>query len=100
MLGKQYYLRREVLNKKLKFSIKHAVTRFILSFLIALLIAFFPNYSGLSNEANLMLFILIFSALLWMTEAIPAFAVSFLLISLEILLLGFPDFNFNDTSKD
>eukprot|EP01022_Parablepharisma_sp_SALTPOND_P034504 TRINITY_DN92004_c0_g1_i1.p1 TRINITY_DN92004_c0_g1~~TRINITY_DN92004_c0_g1_i1.p1 ORF type:complete len:485 (+),score=-11.10 TRINITY_DN92004_c0_g1_i1:160-1455(+) len=47
-----------------------------------------------------MLFILVFSGALWMTEAIPAFAVSFLLISLEIMLLGFDNFNFESNSKE
>ncbi|RXJ97769.1 transporter [Arcobacter sp. CECT 8986] len=87
-------------NRKIKFSIKHAVSKFILSFLIAFFIAIVPNYIGLSKEAGLMLFILCFSALLWMTEAIPTFAVSFLIIVLEIFLLGYHDFNFDSNSKE
>ena len=100
MLDSRFYLRYKIINKKLKFSIKHAVSRFIFSFLIAVILAIFPSYLNLTHEANLMLFILFFSALLWMTEAIPAFAVSFLLISLEILLLGFHDFNFDNNVKE
>lgn len=87
-------------NKKLKFSIKHSVSKFLLSFLIAFFIAIVPTYSGLEYEASLMLFILVFSGALWMTEAIPAFAVSFLLIALEIMLLGFNNFNFESNSKE
>ncbi|RXJ85640.1 DASS family sodium-coupled anion symporter [Arcobacter sp. CECT 8985] len=87
-------------NKKIKFSIKHSVSKFILSFIIAFFIAIVPEYVGLSKEASLMLFILCFSALLWMTEAIPTFAVSFLIIVLEIFLLGYHDFNFDSNSKD
>lgn len=98
MLDSRFYLHK-LINDKLKFSIKHSVTRFILSFLCAFAIAIVPSYSGLNEEASLMLFILSFSAFLWMTEAIPAFAVSFLLIALEILLLGFPDFNFDSNTK-
>lgn len=87
-------------NKKLKFSIKHSVSKFLISFLIAFFIAIVPTYSGLEYEASLMLFILVFSGALWMTEAIPAFAVSFLLIALEIMLLGFNNFNFESNSKE
>ncbi len=47
-----------------------------------------------------MLFILSFSAFLWITGAIPSFAVSFLIIALEILLLGYPDLNFDSNSKE
>lgn len=94
MLGKPFQLR------KINFSIKHAVSRFILSFIVSLLIAYFPSYETLSTQATSMLFILSFSAFLWMTGAIPSFAVSFLIIALEILLLGYPDLNFDSNSKE
>ncbi|WP_320035472.1 SLC13 family permease [Halarcobacter sp.] len=99
MLDSRFHLRK-IIHGKLKFSIKHSVSRFFFSLLIAFFIAIVPEYSSLSYEASLMLFILSFSALLWMTEAIPAFAVSFLLISLEILLLGFNNFDFDSNSKE
>ncbi|PLY04133.1 MAG: transporter [Arcobacter sp.] len=99
MLDSRFYLEK-LINHKLKFSIKHAVSRFIFSFFFSLLIALAPNYAGLSSDSNYMLFILCFSSLLWMTEAIPAFAVSFLIIALEILFLGFHDFNFDTNSKE
>ncbi len=99
MLDSRFDLRK-LMNHKLKFSITHSVSRFIFSLIIAFIIAIVPEYQSLSNEASLMLFILTFSAFLWMTEAIPAFAVAFLLISLEILLLGFKDFNFDSNSKE
>ena len=99
MLDSRFYLKK-LINGKLKFSIKHAVSRFIFSLLISLFIATVPTYTGLSSDAQYMLFILCFSSLLWMTEAIPAFAVSFLIISLEILFLGFHNFNFNSSSKE
>lgn len=91
---------RKRIKKNLKFSIKHSVSKFILSLILAFIVAIFPEYTSLSNQASLMLFILIFSGLLWMTEAIPAFAVSFLLIALEILLLGYNNFNFDSDTKD
>ena len=95
----RFYLKK-LINEKLKFSIKHSVTRFIFSFVFSILAVTVPTYSGLSSDACYMLFILCFASLLWMTEAIPAFAVSFLIISLEILFLGFHDFNFDNNSKE
>lgn len=99
MLDDRFYLKR-LINEKLKFSIKHSVTRFIFSFIFSILAVTIPSYSGLDSDTSYMLFILCFSSLLWMTEAIPAFAVSFLIISLEILFLGFHDFNFDNNSKE
>ncbi|RXJ65363.1 hypothetical protein CRV08_15335 [Halarcobacter ebronensis] len=87
-------------SKKIKFSLRHSVTKFLFSLLMALLISIFPDYIGLSKDASLMLFILCFSAFLWMSEAIPAFAVSFLIIVLEIFLLSYHDFNFDSSSKE
>jgi len=72
---------------------------FTISFTFAVLVAFIPTYN-LSQEAVLTLFILLFAAGLWISEAIPAFAVSLLVIALEIVLLGFQDFNFSSGSKE
>lgn len=73
------------------FSLKGAIFKFVASFVLALGIAFIPDYHSLPEQAVTMLFILIFAALLWMSEAIPAFAVSLLIIALEIILLGLFD---------
>ncbi len=99
MLNSHFFLKK-LINSRPRFSIKHAVSRFLFSFFLALIIGFIPSYVGLSDDARYMLFILSFSSLLWMTESIPAFAVSFLIISLEILFLGFHDFNFDTNSKE
>lgn len=90
----------KIFNHSFKISIKSSVSKFIISLLISLSIAFIPLYSGLSNEATYMLFIIVFSACLWMSEAVPAFAVTFLIISFEILFLGFSNFDFNSDSKE
>lgn len=99
MLDTRRYMYK-ILNHSFKISIKSSVSKFIISFLISYLTAFIPTYVGLTQEASYMLFIIVFSACLWITEAVPAFAVSFLIISLEILFLGFQDFDFNSTSKE
>lgn len=89
---------REFLDEAYKFSLKFVFTAFTLSFLIAYSVAFIPEYQ-LSQEATHMLFILLFAAGLWISEAIPAFAVSLLVIALEIVMLGFVNLNFEDGSN-
>lgn len=55
---------------------------------VAFVGAFWPAHEGLSRDGVIALFILLFCAGLWVTEAMPAFAVSLLAIGLEIALLG------------
>jgi solute carrier family 13 (sodium-dependent dicarboxylate transporter), member 2/3/5 len=67
---------------------KDRLIRFAVSLLVALAAAYLPAYEGMGDEARTTFFILLFAAGLWLSEAIPAFAVSFLIIALEIVLLG------------
>lgn len=60
----------------------------ILCWVVALTIAFGPNHEGLRSDGVLALFILVFCAGLWVTEAMPAFAVSLLAIGLSIVFVG------------
>lgn len=87
-------------KRNFKISPANAAVKFVLSFLLAFFLVYLPDYQGLTLETSYMFFILAFAAFLWITEAIPAFAVSFLVIALEILFLGFHDLNFNSSSKD
>jgi sodium-dependent dicarboxylate transporter 2/3/5 len=80
-------------------SLQHSFVMFFLSLFGALLVAFIPEYA-LSREGVFTLFILLFAAGLWISEAIPAFAVSLLVIALEIVLLGFSDLDFSSGSKE
>ena len=68
-----------------------ALLRVLASLAVAGALAFLPDWQGLDPAARRCLFILLFAAGLWATEAIPAFAVSLLVIGLSILLLGRPD---------
>lgn len=86
--------------KNFRYPLKSALVKFLLSLFISFAIVFLPEYPTLDNQALYMLFILFFSASLWVSEAIPAFSVSLLLIGLEILLLGFSDFNFDNANKE
>lgn len=90
---------RQLFDKAYKIPLQFIFQSFTLTFLFALCVAFIPEYS-LSNQGVFMLFILLFAAGLWITEAIPAFAVSLLVIALEIVLLGFSDFDFTSKSKE
>lgn len=63
---------------------------FLVSAAVAALVALMPEYPGLEAAARWTLFILLFAAGLWVTEAIPAFAVALLVIGLEIAILGRP----------
>lgn len=55
---------------------------------VAGLLAFVPAHAGLSEAGRWAMFIVVLAAGLWVTEAIPAFAVGLLVISLEIATLG------------
>jgi sodium-dependent dicarboxylate transporter 2/3/5 len=81
---------KKILNR-FHFSVNRAILLFLLSFLIATSVAFVPEYQGMNEASNWTLFILVFAAMLWTTEAIPAFAVSIFLIGLEIIILGHED---------
>ncbi len=87
---------RHFTHQRFMMYLKNAVSKFIISFIIAFTIAFVPEYA-LESKAVFMLFILIFAASLWTSEAIPAFSVSLLIIGLEIILIGFDNFNFSST---
>jgi sodium-dependent dicarboxylate transporter 2/3/5 len=69
-------------------SARNSLTLATACLIVAAAGAFLPTHEGLSQQGVLALFILIFCAGLWVTEAMPAFAVGLLAIGLEIALLG------------
>ena len=67
-------------------------TRFLACLVAAVVTAWLAqSQAGLAPAPARMLFILVLAALLWLTEAIPAYAVGILVIALQILLLGNPN---------
>lgn len=78
----------------LTFNAPAAVLKSAACFLVALALAFGGQslgwYAGLDPAGVWMLFILFFTAGLWIVEAMPAFVVAILIIALEILILGQP----------
>ncbi len=90
---------RPFFDYEFSFSVKGGIVKFLLSLAVALGVAYLPAYGGLSSAGVSTLFILVFAALLWITEAIPAFSVGLLIIALEIVILGFPGFDFAHGGK-
>ena len=75
---------------RLEFSSSRAAIKVGVSILVAGAVALIPGYEALSTQGHWALFILILAALLWTTEAMPAFAVSLLVMGLAIVLIGHP----------
>lgn len=65
-------------------------SKFLGSLLLAYCVTFLPEHAGLKDSGRVAFFILLFSVGLWVTEAMPAFAVGLLVIGLEIVTLGRP----------
>ena len=76
--------------RKLEFNSGRAVLKFLVCLLVAWSVAFWPEHAGLSDAGRWSLAIVLLGAGLWITEAIPAFAVALLIIGLQILILGRP----------
>jgi solute carrier family 13 (sodium-dependent dicarboxylate transporter), member 2/3/5 len=67
--------------------------KFLLSFLLAIGIALLLKEPGFTQSQVYVLFLLFFAIGLWLTEAIPAFAVSLLIIAFLVFALGNKHFN-------
>ena len=74
----------------LEFRSGPALLKFLGCLAAASAIAFLPAYEGIPEAARWSLWIAVYCGLLWMTEAIPAFAVALLAIGLQIAVLGTP----------
>ena len=98
MLDTRRYL-SQLIDEAYRLSQKYVFISFSMSFLLAFSLAFIPTYA-LERDGVYTMFILLFAAGLWTTEAIPAFAVSLLIIALEIVLLGFPNLDFATPSDN
>jgi len=96
MLDTRRYIKK-ILDIDFRHSVKNSVVKLAISLVLALVFIYFAPLGGLEGEARSALFILIFAAFLWISEAIPAFAVSLLVIGLEIMLLGFSELDFGSS---
>jgi solute carrier family 13 (sodium-dependent dicarboxylate transporter), member 2/3/5 len=67
---------------------KKNILSFLLSFIIALALTFLLKEPGFTDSQVYVMFLLFFAVGLWLTEAIPPFAVSLLIISYLVFTLG------------
>lgn len=72
---------------------KKAILRFTLSFAVAIGLTFFLKETAFTDTQVYVLFLLFFSIALWLTEAIPPFAVSLFIIAYLVFSLGNPHIN-------
>ena len=71
---------------------------FILSLVIALVVTFFVKEPQFTQAQNDVLFLLVFSVLLWLTEAVSPFSVGLFIITFLVYSMGFD--LFTDTPQD
>ncbi len=76
------------LMRRFEFDSGRAVLKFSLCALAAYAAAAWPEHPGLGDAGRCSLGIVMLGAGLWITEAIPAFAVALLVIGLQIITLG------------
>ncbi|MBK9332405.1 MAG: anion permease [Ignavibacteria bacterium] len=78
---------------KVKHRANTTIIRRLINFIVIILVSVFVSWwasSSLETPAAYMLAILIAAALLWVTETIPLFATSLLIIGAQIIFLGNP----------
>ena len=72
---------------------KKRIAKFLLSLLISVILTWLIKEPGFSQSQVYVIFLLFFSVGLWLTEAIPAFAVSLFIIAFLVFSLGNEHFN-------
>lgn len=73
---------------RIEFHSGRALAKIVVCLLVATAGAYLPEHAGLDEAGRGSLWILLLAAGLWISEAIPAFAVALLVIGLQILILG------------
>src|SRR3954452_6510772 len=72
---------------------KRPILKFLVSMAVAIAMVFFLNQPEFTDSQRYVIFLLFFSIGLWVTEAIPAFAVSLFIIAFLVFALGNKYFN-------
>lgn len=80
----------EEIAGRLEFRSGRALAKVVGCFAVASAVAYLPEHAGLGEAGRVSLWILVLAAGLWVSEAIPAFAVALLVIGLQVLVLGRP----------
>ncbi len=74
-----------------KAAIQGRIIFFLLSLIVAFLATYFLRDTSFTIAQDYVLFILFFSICLWITEAIPPFAVGIMIVGFLVFFLGNPD---------
>ena len=85
MADSRFYALRQYVRKKWPLGSK--ISFFLGALALALLLAYLGKLDGLSDVTANAFFLLVFAAALWISEAIPPFAVSILIIGFSIYFL-------------
>ncbi|QQL45853.1 SLC13 family permease [Sulfuriroseicoccus oceanibius] len=72
-------------------TVLQSIIKFTIGIALGAAVYLIPSFEGLDQAAHATLAILVSAAFLWISEAIPAFAVAVLVIAAEIAILGAPD---------
>ncbi len=75
---------------RLEFRSGRALAKVAACVVIAFAGAYLPEHAGLGEAGRASLWILLLAAGLWVSEAVPAFAVALVVIGLQVLILGRP----------
>lgn len=77
-------------------SARWALSMMSIGTVVAGVVAYVPDHAGLGSPGQHALFVLVLASFLWISSALPPFAVSLLVIALQIALLGDPAGEFSD----
>lgn len=83
-----YYSLKKLTQYPLALARKRKVMFFLFSFLFAAVMMFTLSDQSFTQTQNYVLFLLFFAICLWVTEAIPPFSVSILIIGFLVLIMG------------
>jgi sodium-dependent dicarboxylate transporter 2/3/5 len=72
---------------------RRSVLKFLISLVVAIAMVFLLKEPGFTDSQLYVIFLLFFAIGLWITEAIPAFAVSLFIIAFLVFAMGNPFFN-------
>lgn len=88
MSDSRYYSFKKLTHIPMKMARQSKLIQFLLCLLIALILMFFTRDAQFVDTQNYVLFILFFAIGLWVTEAIPPFAVGILIVGFLVFFMG------------
>lgn len=86
--------------REMRWPLGRSALLFTISFGVALMITWLLQTPSFTDTLTYALFISVFAILLWVTEAIPAFAVGLLIMGFSVFFLGSPLLNSDPANPD